>query len=104
VTCIHAGYAGCQVFILSLYRDPAGMDQSLEILSHLDRGPSGPGQGGPSPDKFLERDRLLEVLLANDRTNKSNGKHAGFSGKGKNKKRKILHTQLLNLYPGFSKF
>ena len=70
--------------------DPAGMDQSLEILSHLDRGPSGPGraergnsfqacdwsvesiqafslvhfvtcptlgQGGPSPDKFLERDR-----------------------------------------------
>ena len=60
-----------------------------EILSHLDRGPGG--------EKFLEHDRLLEIILTKERT--TNGAQKCSHSNRKGKKRRPLYTQLLALYP-----
>ena len=69
-----------------------------EILSHLDRGPGSIRTYhtvNNVPAKFLEQDRLLEVILNNGNN------QAGLHGSAKkSKKHKTLFTQLLNLYPG----
>ena len=69
------------------------MDHSPhEILSHVDRG--------PGRDKFLQQDRLLEVILCHEKIEgKQSGSYGSYSGR-KTKKYKTLFTQLLNLYPG----
>ena len=59
-----------------------------EILSHLDRGPGG--------EKFLEHDRLLEIILTKERTT---GAQKCSHSNRKGKKRRPLYTQLLALYP-----
>lgn len=60
-----------------------------EILSHLDRG--------PGVEKFLEHDRLLEIILTKERT--TNGAQKSSYSNRKGKKRRPLYTQLLALYP-----
>jgi len=63
-----------------------------EILSHLDRG--------PGREKFLQQDRLLEVILSHEKLEgKQSRSHGSYSSR-KTKKYKALYTQLLNLYPG----
>ena len=64
-----------------------------EILSHLDRGPGC--VTSPVPAKFLEQDRLLEVILTH-----GNNTQVQHGSAKKNKKHKTLFTQLLHLYPG----
>ena len=70
------------------------MEQSeLRTLSHLDRGPSG-------QHRFLEEDRLLDVLLStnNERTNgKSRGSFGSYSGR---RSKRFQYSQLMVHYPG----
>ena len=62
-----------------------------EILSHLDRG--------PEVEKFLEQDRLLEIILTKERTNGTQKGSYGSYNNRKGKRRRPLYTQLLILYP-----
>ena len=65
-----------------------------EILSHLDRG--------PEVEKFLEQDRLLEIILTKERTNGTQKGSYGSYNNRKGKRRRPLYTQLLILYPALT--
>jgi hypothetical protein len=71
------------------------MDTQLGMLSHTDRGP-------PPRERFLEEDRLLTALLNDSENGRVSGRSRGSFGSTfnrKTKKKKLLYTQLLTLYP-----